>query len=797
MGSTVDVRFLATAATPPPSPTSSRSSSPEPDARPYPLAFSPSRPQKWWTVSLEILVTAPPLPPPPPFIDENASTSAPVHLPTPPFDTPFARSLLSLVNLRLAPSTKQDVSACSWALETLLPAARPKTQSIAEDPTTLLGRRRASIDLTVGQEPSMDDLKRFAETALKGHRVALHAGETSAFAKDLTTYLAGWGMDVQHVPVENGSLSSGSTASTADTKSRASAGAGTRFDSGFETATSSPGGSSTASDPKATETGSMGDDHSSLVIIDDDVATLRRLLVSLRAPPSVGSTLMSKRPQLSTRRARSSPHVRQLHQVQQGLASPQHASQWVIVHFASLTHYKAIKEIVQDTLATSKNLSIPEVLVVPKPAGPRRIITAIWTALKRPAVDPSLAPIATSPTSPGIQYWTPRLSPALMNEHGFDFGNNELSSSKSDSGVTGKPRTPPAFHHSGSNGSSGSVIPPPSPLGRIDDNEDSYFSTVTEELKDTTPSEGMVVQSPDGRSGIFFQPQQRGSRGSGDKQRRQNTVERERRTTLSREASDETTEQASGAQSNPVPPGPLSRMSTAAPREIGLGSYTTSRRQSSNGSVNSSSGVASDASSPAAALRPGTPALTLDSFITAARSRASGADISPEEQPPAAVPVPSPLAESSSRQLPGSPSVRASSFRRSLGGSNGSSSTVTAAQSSLATSPRAQSNAQSPLHSPRRNPASASASPVPTRSSTPPDTQGAAASAAAAAKAIASSPNPALPKIRTRSSTVTGLPRNRRRSSRKGTLPAVPPISVLIVEGMFSAPCPGPATTSR
>mgnify|MGYP007100401001 FL=1 len=798
------MRFIATAATPPSSPTPSRSSSPEPDARPYPLAFSPSRPQKWWNVSLEILVTAPPLPPSPPFIDENAATSAPVHLPTPPLDTAFARSLFSLIQLRLAPSTSNSVSARSWALEALLPAARPKTQSIADDPSTLLGRRRASLDLTVGQEPSMVDLKRFADTALKGHRVALHAGETSAFAKDLTTYLAGWGMDVQHVPVDTGSLSGGSAASASDAgkSSRASVGAGARFDSGFETATSSPGATTLSSDALPSDTGTMGEGHSSLVIIDDDVATLRRLLVSLRTPPSMGPTLMAKRPQLAARRTRSSPHVRQLHQVQQGLSSPQQASQWVIVHFASLTHYKAIKEIVQDTLSMSKSLSIPEVLVVPKPAGPRRIITAIWTALKRPAVDPSLAPIATSPTSPGIQYWTPRLSPALMSEHGFDFGSNEAGdSSGGGNSSQGKPRTPPAFHHTGSNGSNGSAVPP-SPLGRIDDTEDSYFSTVSEELKDTTPSEGMVVQSPDGRSGIFFQPQPRGSRGSGDKQRRQNTAERERRATMSREGSDEATEQAASSQREP-PPSLVSRMSTATPHEIGLGSYVSGRRVASSGSAASgSAGSASDTSPPGsnAALRPGTPALTLDSFITAAKSRAGGADVSPEELPTSSAATSSPLAEGNSRQLPATPSVRSASSRRSMSGSNGTSGTVTATQSSLSASPRASSSAQSPLHSPRRNPTSASVSPVPTRSSTPPDTQGAAASAAAAAKALAaaSASKPAMPKLRTRASTVGGLPRNRRRSSRKGTLPAVPPISVLIVEGASrsASPCPSSLTIS-
>ncbi|GAA6046474.1 hypothetical protein JCM3770_004940 [Rhodotorula araucariae] len=759
-GSTIEVRFLATAATPPPSPTPSRASSPEPDARPYPPTFSPSRPQKWWNVSLEILLSAPPLPPRPPFIDETAAEPPSPSLPSPPFDTPFAKSLFSLVQFRLVPSSQGDVTTRSWMLEALLPAARPKTQSITEDPSTLLGRRRASLDTTIGLEPSMNDLKRFAETALKGHRVALHAGETSAFAKHLTTYLAGWGMDVQHVPIEHESRSYGSQSSSGD-KSRMPAGAGTRFDSGFETAATSP--SAPTADVSPPEMGAMGEGNSSLVIIDDDVSTLRRLLVSLRAPPlHIAPTLIGKRPQLAARRTRSSPHVRQLHQVQPGLSHAQQASQWVIVHFASLTHYKTIKEIVQDTLATSKSVAIPEVLVVPKPAGPRRIITAIWTALKRPAVDPSLAPIATSPTSPGIQYWTPRLSPALARDHDFDFGGSDPGSSKSEpasGGATlGKPRTPPIYH-TGSNGSAGSAMPP-SPLGRIDDTEDSYFSTVTEELRDTTTSEGMIVQSPDGRSGIFFQPQPRSARNSLDKQRRQNTADRERRAMLKREIPEEAIELPPYRPSSEPPLHPLARgRPTAAP--------------------------ASEILLPAGSAPPSTPALTLDSFITAAKSRACGEDVSPEELPPASIDSTSGLVENLQRQASMSAAARGTPTRRSLSGSSGTpNSTGSVGQPGVAPSPRGVGAAQNPLYSPRRGSSSGTASPVVAPSPTPSAASPAAAAAAAAAKALAQTQtgHPAPPKIRNRSVTAPVLPKNRRRSSRKGTLPAVPPISVLIVE---------------
>ncbi|GAA5907118.1 hypothetical protein JCM6882_005173 [Rhodosporidiobolus microsporus] len=782
-GSTIDVRFVATTADPPlPDSPSVDSLSEDPTVSPS----SSSRKQKWWNVSVEILHTAPSLPTlSPPFPDEAAPPPPPAPLPTPPFDTAFARSLFSLVQLDLAPGPT-DTTAKSWVLEALLPAARPRSQSIAEDPSSLLGRRRASLEVSVGQEPSMNDLKRFAETQLKGHKVALHAGETSTFAKHLTTYLAGWGMDIQHVPVEREALSSGSVAGAAD-KGRPPP--TSRFDSGFETAGPSP----TGTDPhgKSPELGnssattSGGEPASSLVIIDDDVSTLRRLLVSLRAPPlHFAPALMAKRPQLAARRTRSSPHVRQLHQLP---GHSQSASQWVIVHFASLTHYKSIKEIVQDTLATSRSPSLPEVLVVPKPAGPRRIITAIWTALKRPAVDPSLPPIATSPTSPGIQYWTPRLSPALAKEQDFDFStdsSNKPAEGAGPPGATlGKPRTPPIYFNAA--GQPIATGLPPSPLGRMSETQDSYFSTVTEELKEATPSEGMIIQSPDGRSGIFFQPQPKLTRPSAAARDKAASKPMEREKDKAPSMVDDILEEAneddspaletaleqeptqSSESSSTVPSGPPSRISTYTPLEMGLGG---SRRVASGSSSHSASGPVPTV---AASIPPSTPALTLDSFINAA---ASGRPLEEAQEE-------GPLGEPLSRQLSATSSTRANppSSRRSISNSSGSAGSGGA--SSTVTSPRSMASATSPLFSPvRRSTSSALPSPA---VSPPPATPGAAGQAgAAAAKAMAQTATPTSPTAgrTSRRGTVTALPKTKRRSSRRGTLPAVPPISVLIVE---------------
>ncbi|GAA5892976.1 response regulator [Sporobolomyces salmoneus] len=761
-GSTIEVRFLATAASVAPENSTSQPAAPSTSPR---SETNVRPPQKWWTVSLEILHSVATSTPAHPYPDPSSPGSGlGAELPSPPFDSLFAKDLFSLVGFELGsvePGTLAESASKSWVLESLLPAARPKPRPV-DDPSTLLGRRRASLEASIGQEPSIGDLKRFADSALKGHRVALHASDQSTFAKHLTMYLAGWGMDVQHVPLDaEGPLSSGSSVHGLDGKRPS---AGSRFDSGFAGTDSGtpPGFASPNSDGshKSPDLGANGEPNSNLCIIDDDVSTLRRLLVALRAPPlHAPPTLISKRPQLATRRARSSPHVRQLHQLQQ-----QGPSQWVIVHFASLTHYKTIKEIVADALATTRSPSLPEVLVIPKPAGPRRIITSLWTALKRPAVDPFLPPIATSPTSPGIQYWTPRLSPALAKEQEFDFGGSDSSGSKNGESnnpmsTLGKPRTPPTYFSPSSTVFPPSSHLPPSPLGQNNESQDSYFSSVAEELKEATPSEGMVIQSPDGRSGIFFQPQTRSQRSIHAKEKAASKpMERDRQPAAGLR------DQGANEFSSDPSSGPA-RVSTATPHEIGLGP-SSSRRKSSNSSV-----VHADQTAPPMPL--GTPALHLDSFISAAKSRANGEDVSPEELPP-------PTEELARHASSGSNGKRPNAAARHSNSSGGSGPGSTA-QSPLATSANASPN----FGPPSRRPTIGAPSPM---SNLPPSTPlGPAAQGAAAARASGSKvpPSPSSPRTafgRSRTGTVTQAPKGKRRASRKNTLPSVPPIRVLIVE---------------
>ncbi|KAG8903071.1 ssk1 response regulator receiver [Tulasnella sp. 403] len=317
----------------------------------------------------------------------------------------------------------------------------------------------------------------------------------------------------------------------------------------------------------------------SFIIIDDDVNILRRRLAQIRRlaearlkPTSLPQTVKSvkKRPSLH-HRPRSSPSIR--------LAAVAHPSipgtieessletddtkcdfdplQVVVVHFTSLAKYKTVQDTIQATLYTDTVAStpsgtwniasvIPDVLVIPKPAGPRRFLTALHTAVRKPYVDPYFAPIATTPMSPTGQHrvgpWTfadgpprtpgatadavpesgSRLVVARQSSSGSATSNPSSVSSVSSRlptlGLVGDRHSPKDYpaeqerHHSNGpvqavpmtySGQGHFYTPhPPSPLSR---EAVEYFSVDAGQIAD---SAGVLVHSPDGKlAGIFFQPQ--------------------------------------------------------------------------------------------------------------------------------------------------------------------------------------------------------------------------------------------------------------------------------------------------
>ncbi len=329
-------------------------------------------------------------------------------------------------------------------------------------------------EVRVAHEPTLEQLTQFAES-LRGRKVTLIAHSKGSFAQHLTSYLTAWGLDVSHVSTEP-------DAETIPESSERSAEG--------DIPTSSEGASSHAS-----TTGSHFSEP--FVLIDDNVPALRARLQKIRAEQAYPLNLQHrKRPSLaSNHRPRSSPQVARV----MGLTAAQPTQippQVVIVHYTSLANFKLVKDAVQSIITPGNSWTrIPEVIVIPKPAGPRRILTALHTAVTKPIVDPFFAPIATSPVSPSFHPMSPLFANgAQRSPGGRSTGSFRTTSDRS-------ARSPKESVDSVS-------IAPSSPLGMMDNME--YFSDAVTKLG-TSPSSGLVIQSPDGQpAGIFFHPKAKG-----------------------------------------------------------------------------------------------------------------------------------------------------------------------------------------------------------------------------------------------------------------------------------------------
>lgn len=384
----------------------------------------------------------------------------------------------------------------------------------------------------------VSELARFIDVSLRGKKAALHALESSISARYLSHHLASWGMDISHVALrsddDQDTTSSATTTASAWAsparmpQSQAQLG---RYDSGFggsdqsnsphygaaspaplvhgdpfasfSLATNNTGTSRSSgpSEPSLNTTSPPLDPTLNFIIIDDDISTLKRHLILLRNnPPTVQlhNALLAKRPQLQSRRTRSSQAVHRVAAVQAS-----------IIYFTSLTSYRQIKDIVHSVFKNASSMfPLPEVLVVPKPIGPRRLLTTLFSAVKRPTLDPFFVPIATSPASPGGQYsfGGGRPSPAPSHVNDFDIAAGQalhanrqgeaLSAVPSSVTNASTPKTPPVpLNQQTSN--------PPSP---VSPDALEYFSKSTVELG-SSASQGVIIQSPDGRAtGLFFQP---------------------------------------------------------------------------------------------------------------------------------------------------------------------------------------------------------------------------------------------------------------------------------------------------
>ena len=286
----------------------------------------------------------------------------------------------------------------------------------------------------------------------------------------------------------------------------------------------------------------------SFILIDDDIDILKERLHSLRLNqhPQPASFGLRKRPSLSAHhRPRSSSQISRA----VGINAHKQSSRVIIMHFTSLGNYKLLKDVMQSIMASYANSSslVPEVMIIPKPAGPRRFLTALHTAVTKPNVDPFFSPIATSPASPaaplstGTSFIGSPTSEPGPSTHVHNGGSPQsLSPSTKNGNRPHSSRTnSDRSSRSGDsvNKSFANVLP--SPLALPENVE--YFSTSTQRLG-FSPSSGLVIQSPDGQpAGIYFHPRSKTSRTASsqsmERDRGQLSVPTPRRSSTSRMAS--------------------------------------------------------------------------------------------------------------------------------------------------------------------------------------------------------------------------------------------------------------------
>ncbi|KAL7423985.1 Two-component response regulator SSK1p [Cryptotrichosporon argae] len=388
---------------------------------------------------------------------------------TPKLDTLLCRRLLQHVNASLKvnaqPSSPLGIGLPrhGYELSVLVPRGQPIVEPVALTAEEVAVRQPfASVELA--REPTLAELATFAES-LRGKKVHLHAGLGSVFARHLTSYLAAWGLDVSHIPIDD--------------------------DEALPAPRETPRVASL----------NLAMPVDKFVVIDDDVHVLRQELIRLKSEPPVRQRSL-KRP-TAAGRTRSSPLLRQM---------PVRIMP-IIIHFTSLAKYNQVRDVVTSLLGAGwatggGTAGHPEVMVIPKPVGPRRFLTALHTAVNQPLVDPFFSPIATSPRSPG-----PGAPPGRTptgNELGRDGFFDPVESPERR--IETKPRSPlgefPPSTASIVRSNAGLHLSLPTPGEIVATPASEYFSSVR---TTTSGASGVVMQSPDGRPfGMFFEPPKNG-----------------------------------------------------------------------------------------------------------------------------------------------------------------------------------------------------------------------------------------------------------------------------------------------
>ncbi|KAF8942225.1 ssk1 response regulator receiver [Haplosporangium gracile] len=262
-------------------------------------------------------------------------------------------------------------------------------------------------------EPTVLELLRFSRK-LGGIKVVLMAREHSAFGVRLLGYLKTWGIHVTTKTIRDaddaeGEGENGYGFTTEDPQTLTGTTKRTNSSSSLSGKSSDSSGKTDA----ASASKSIG--NPAFIMIDDDVKVLGQQILKLQSTPpspSPGST---------------TPKGRPTHRRHKSITSIQHTS---IIYFTSLPTFKQARDTIMLILGTqmpgmhysiSNTLAghppsqgpLPYILVLPKPAGPRRVLTAIHTAINVPVLDQTYSPIATAPTSPApmVRHFSAEINP--------------------------------------------------------------------------------------------------------------------------------------------------------------------------------------------------------------------------------------------------------------------------------------------------------------------------------------------------------------------------------------------------
>jgi osomolarity two-component system response regulator SSK1 len=423
----------------------------------------------------------------------------------PALDSLIIRRLVLHISASISCELTDAASTCklSMTLERGSPAVVNPAIILSDNDPIL----QAYPDLS--EEPTLEDLAQFVGS-LKGKKVFLYADAAGIFAQHLTSYLTSWGLDVTHASSD--SDTEGSDAVNIPSVEHPPVSSEARGPSILPTLDEQD----LDLPPSAPQTPKAPNQAPSFILIDDDISVFRERLQKLRVDLPHSFQFSRKRPNLAANhRPRSSPQVVRSIGHSSIPSSPRNVA--VIVYFTNLANFKLVKGILQSVLGPNLGTTsrLPEVIVIPKPAGPRRVLTALHTAAVKPIVDPFFSPIATSPISPGLY-------PAASYFH-----HQNLSPKSPMSRPSSSPR---AYSNQSLRSPKAAVEPtsdafalPPSPLGLTEGID--YFAEAAEKLG-SSPSSGLVIQSPSGQpAGIFFHPPRaRGSRSSSHSVSVENTV---------------------------------------------------------------------------------------------------------------------------------------------------------------------------------------------------------------------------------------------------------------------------------